>query len=86
MDIRVRPIGVVCGGRQAPEDDDWGGMEAAIVLADDLPEDALVGLDAFSHAEILFVFHQVDPAKIITSARHSRNNPDWPASARMRPS
>ena len=36
------------------------------MLADDLPEDALVGLDAFSHAEILFAFHQVDPAKIVT--------------------
>ena len=79
MEIRVRPIGVVRGGRQTPEDDDWGGTEAAIVLADDLPEEALAGLDAFSHAEILFVFHQVDPATMVTGARHPRNNPDWPA-------
>jgi tRNA-Thr(GGU) m(6)t(6)A37 methyltransferase TsaA len=79
MDIRVRPIGVVHGGRQTPEDDDWGGTEAAIVLADDLPEEALAGLETFSHAEILFVFHQVDPATIVTGARHPRNNPDWPA-------
>ena len=47
---------MVRGGRQTPEDDDWGGTEAAIVLADDLPEEALAGLDAFSHAEILFLF------------------------------
>ncbi|NNJ09155.1 SAM-dependent methyltransferase [Chloroflexales bacterium ZM16-3] len=74
----VTPIGFVRATRQTPEDDNWGGTESAIALADELPEDALVGLDAFSHAEILFAFHQVDPAKIVTGARYPRNNPDWP--------
>jgi tRNA-Thr(GGU) m(6)t(6)A37 methyltransferase TsaA len=78
VEMIVTPIGFVRATRQTPEDDNWGGTESAIVLADDLPEDALVGLGAFSHAEILFVFHQVDPAKVVTGARHPRNNPDWP--------
>ena len=40
---------------------------------------ALEGLTEFSHIEVLFIFHQVDPASIIFGARHPRNNPSWPA-------
>jgi len=79
MEFTLTPIGVVRAVRQTPEDDDWGGSEAAIELAEGLPDDALAGLNAFSHAEIIFVFDQVDPAKIVTGARHPRNNPAWPA-------
>ena len=79
MQFTLTPIGVVRAARQTPEDDDWGGSAAAIELCDDLPEDALMGLDSFSHAEILFVFDKVDAAKIVTGARHPRNNPAWPA-------
>jgi tRNA (Thr-GGU) A37 N-methylase len=39
----------------------------------------LSGIAEFSHVEILFLFHQVEPAKIVTGARHPRNNADWPA-------
>jgi hypothetical protein len=45
----------------------------------DLPEEALVGLEAFSHAEVIFIFDQVAPAMIVSGARHPRNNPAWPA-------
>jgi len=31
------------------------------------------------HAEVLFLFDQVDPSEIVTGARHPRNNPEWPA-------
>ena len=37
------------------------------------------GLAEFSHIEVLFSFHQVDPAKIVAGARHPRNNTQWPA-------
>ncbi len=40
--------------------------------------DALQGLQAFSHAEIIFQFHKVEPSKIVTGARHPRNNAQWP--------
>ncbi len=79
MEFIVQPIGHVRAARQTPEDDNWGGAEATIELVDHLPEAALAGLDAFSHAEIIFVFDQVDPEKIVHGARHPRNNPEWPA-------
>src|SRR5262249_40982260 len=59
-------------------DDYWGGMESRIVLADSFAPDALEGIEQFSHAEIIYVFHEVDPGKIVSGARHPRNNPEWP--------
>jgi tRNA-Thr(GGU) m(6)t(6)A37 methyltransferase TsaA len=76
-DFTITAIGVVRAGRDVPEDDRWGGSTATIELTT-LGADALVGLDAFSHAEILYVFDRVDPAKVVTGARHPRNNPVWP--------
>lgn len=40
--------------------------------------DALVGLGAFSHAEIIFLFHKVEPTTIQKGARHPRGREDWP--------
>ncbi len=79
MEFTMRAIGTVRGARQVAEDDNWGGSEATIELADWLPDEALAGLEAFSHAEIIFVFDRVDPARVVTGARHPRNNPAWPA-------
>jgi tRNA (adenine37-N6)-methyltransferase len=72
-------IGVVDASRPPAEDDDRGGERARVTLTDAFGEDALQGIEAFSPAEILFLFHEVDPAKIVTGARHPRNKPDWPA-------
>jgi tRNA-Thr(GGU) m(6)t(6)A37 methyltransferase TsaA len=76
---QVRAIGFVAAVRPHAEDDFWGGEEATITLAEDFGPEALQGLGEFSHIEVLFLFHQVEPAKIVTGARHPRNNPDWPA-------
>lgn len=74
----VEPIGVVSAARREPEDDFWGGERACVTLDDRFGADALKGLDTFSHVEIIFIFNQVDPAKIVSGARHPRNNPAWP--------
>jgi tRNA (adenine37-N6)-methyltransferase len=79
MTFDMRPVAVVSTARRSPEDDYWGGEQSCIMLAPELPPDALAGLDAFSHVEIVFVFHAVESAKIVTGARRPRNNPDWPA-------
>jgi tRNA (adenine37-N6)-methyltransferase len=76
--IAVEPIGYVRTQRAEAEDDNWGGVESRIVLRDDLDPEALVGIEEFSHAEIVFYFDQVDPQKVVLGARHPRNNPDWP--------
>lgn len=79
MTIEIEPIGYVQAARPHAEDDFWGGEEATIVLAPGFSAEALQGLSDFSHAEILFFFHQVDPAKVVAGARHPRNNTTWPA-------
>jgi tRNA-Thr(GGU) m(6)t(6)A37 methyltransferase TsaA len=78
VEISLQAIGYVSAPRPHAEDDYWGGEKACIRLADDFSPEALQGLDGFSHAEILFLFHAVDPAKIVSGARHPRNNPEWP--------
>jgi tRNA (Thr-GGU) A37 N-methylase len=78
MELTMTVIGHVRSGRGDVEDDFWGGSTATIELAPGFAADALAGLEEFSHAEILFVFDRVDPAKVVTGARHPRNNPAWP--------
>ncbi len=78
MQFTMQPVGHVRAARPHAEDDYWGGEQARIALADGFAAEALQGLDAFSHAEIIFVFHEVEPARIVTGARHPRNNPAWP--------
>jgi tRNA-Thr(GGU) m(6)t(6)A37 methyltransferase TsaA len=73
------PVGRVEARRTEPEDDNWGAEQSRIVLTEGFAPEALDGIEDFSHAEILFLFDQVDPAKIVTGARHPRNNPEWPA-------
>lgn len=79
MSIHVEPIGYVRAERDEAVDDYWGGAESCITLDNRFPEDALDGIESFSHVEVLFLFDRVDPAKIVTGARHPRNNPNWPA-------
>ena len=78
MEWTVTPIGIVSASRAHPEDDNWGAEESSIVLADGLPDEALDGIDTFSHVEILFVLHDAAAAQIVTGARHPRNNVAWP--------
>jgi tRNA (Thr-GGU) A37 N-methylase len=75
----LAPIGHVAGGRAEAIDDEWGNSRAVIRLDPErFTDEALLGLEAFSHAEIIFLFDQVGDDQITTSARHPRGNPDWP--------
>jgi tRNA (adenine37-N6)-methyltransferase len=76
---KVLAVGFVSAIRQHAEDDFWGGEEACIALTGEFTPEALAGIAEFSHVEILFLFHEVEPAKIVTGACHPRNNPEWPA-------
>jgi len=77
--LEVGPIGWVRGGRHEVEDDAWGDVRARIELDPDVVEpSATLGLEAFSHVEVVFVFDRVDPDGVCRGARHPRGNPDWP--------
>jgi len=79
MNLSMNPIGRVEAARSEAEDDYWGGAESCIALGDGFEPEALQGLEEFSHVEVLFVFDRVDEAKVVTGARHPRNNREWPA-------
>ena len=75
----ITPVGRVEGGRTEPIDDDWGASRAVIRLdAERFGPEALLGLDAFSHAEIVYLFDRVREEAITTGARHPRGRSDWP--------
>ena len=76
--IEMQIVGTVRSPRSEATDDFWGGVECVIALDPRFDPDALLGLDLFSHLEILFLMHGVDEAEIETSARHPRERTDWP--------
>ena len=78
MNFQVEAIGFVGANRSRAEDDFWGNQEACITLTEAFSNEALQGLSEFSHVEVLFVFHAVDATKLVSSARHPRNNTAWP--------
>lgn len=78
LTFSVRAIGIVSSSRRQPLDDSWGTVEASIILLPPYGPSSLVGLDEFSHIEVLFVFHGVDPTAVHAGARHPRGNSRWP--------
>jgi tRNA (adenine37-N6)-methyltransferase len=76
--IRLEPVGYVRSARSDLRDDDWGAVTARIELAPDVPSESLDGLEAFSHAEVIFHFHRVPDGEVTRGARHPRENPAWP--------
>jgi tRNA (adenine37-N6)-methyltransferase len=79
MIVELQPIGIVDAIRKHAEDDVWGGERACITLNEAFTAESLRGLDEFSHIEVVFLFHAVMPSEIVTTSRHPRNNPVWPA-------
>jgi tRNA (adenine37-N6)-methyltransferase len=77
--ITMTPIGVVRSTRSAVSDDDWDREQAHVEIdANVCSSEALLGIESFSHVEVLFYMDRVDAKKIEMAARHPRNNPDWP--------
>lgn len=71
--FEVRAIGHVRSPRDDVIDDDWGGVIATIEIdTGEVPVEALIGIESFSHLEVVFLFDRVDPSKIHLGARHPR--------------
>ena len=75
----VTPIATVTSTRTEAIDDDWDAVETTITLVPPFGPGAIAGLDEFSHLEVVYLFHLVDPGAVHTGARVPRGNPDWPA-------
>jgi tRNA-Thr(GGU) m(6)t(6)A37 methyltransferase TsaA len=79
LEFVVKPIGVVKSPRVEIQDDFWGGVVSVIELdPEQFQDDVTAGLADFSHLDVVYCFHKVDPAKIEMKARHPRNRQDWP--------
>jgi tRNA (Thr-GGU) A37 N-methylase len=76
--IEVTPIAHVEAARLEAQDNFWGGSVARITLSNAFSEESLQGLGEFSHVEVIFLFDRVEMPKIVTGARHPRNNSQWP--------
>src|SRR4051794_33790960 len=76
--IELVPVATVVGGRQEAVDDHWDDVEAEIVFDERFAPDALAGLDAFSHVDVVYSFHRVSEADVVPGARHPRGRTDWP--------
>lgn len=77
--VTLHPIGHVRGGRAEPRDDGWDAEQAEIHLDPArVGAEATRGLDAFSHVEVVFLFHRVPDGRVETDARHPRGRADWP--------
>ena len=75
MNIQLTPIAIVHNSRIEVEDDNWGDVVSILELDPSMPEDALAGIEDFSHAEIFYYFHLVSDSKIEMGARHPRAVP-----------
>lgn len=76
--ITLTPIGYVTSSRAEPADDGWDQETASITLTDRFTADALLGLDEFSHVEVVYHFHLVPESDEVPGSRHPRDREDWP--------
>ncbi|MEM9243956.1 MAG: SAM-dependent methyltransferase [Pseudomonadota bacterium] len=75
--IQLKPIGVIENTRDEITDDYWDDVSSIIRLDQSILEDsATMGLEMFSHIEVIFYMHKVE--KVMTGARHPRNNSNLP--------
>ncbi len=77
MTIPLEAVAFVANSRKQAVDDNWGTIISTIELASHIPAIALQGLQAFSHLEIIFCFHQAADEDIVFSG-HPRGNKDYP--------
>ncbi len=72
----MRPVARVRAAPAEPVDRRWGDVTSTIELADGVPDEALAGLDEFSHVEVVFY---ADRARADAPwSRRPRDNPRWP--------
>jgi len=76
--VSLRPIGVVRNGVREPKPEGWRDVASRIIIRPDL-EEALLGLNTFSHIVVLFWPHQLPEGVRGSKPRlHPRDDPQNP--------
>lgn len=75
--ITVPVIGVVVGGHTGRRDDFKGGVESIIRLRPEYPVESLLGVEEFSHLQVIWHFSKARPSDVALHARSPRDNPRW---------
>ena len=89
-EVTLQVIATVRNGRTSTADARWGTQESAIELSPRFA-DGLQGLEAFSHAIVVFYMHEDPGGEKVTLVRRPRGRDDMPMlgvfaqRARMRP-
>jgi tRNA (Thr-GGU) A37 N-methylase len=78
VDYTVRPIAYIRNERSEALDDNWDEIVSTVELAQDVPEEALRGLEEFSHVEIVFFADWAEDVPPGPWHRHPRGNAQWP--------
>jgi tRNA-Thr(GGU) m(6)t(6)A37 methyltransferase TsaA len=73
--VMVQPIGIVRNNLGRRGYDEWRDTESDVVICEEYQE-ALLGLDEYSHIEVLFYLHEMD--KPFKARIHPTGNPDYP--------
>lgn len=74
----MRSIAWVRNERRELSDDNWDDYVSTIELADDVPSASLVGLEEFSHVEIIFFAGLAENVPPAPWHRRPRGNREWP--------
>jgi len=78
MKFEIEPVGFIFSERKDAIDGNWKSIPSCIELCPQYPPECLSGLADFSHIEIIYYFHKVDPETIVRGSEHPRENPGWP--------
>ncbi|HUY43082.1 MAG TPA: TrmO family methyltransferase [Acidimicrobiales bacterium] len=78
MELVLRPVAYIRNDRAEALDDNWDDVVSSVELASDVPSDALMGLDGFSHVEIVFFADWAEDVPPGPWHRRPRANPEWP--------
>ena len=72
MKICLEPIAYVKNTRSIIQDDNWAKVISEIELIPEIAAEALNGIEAFSHLEIIFYMDRVLDEKAVAQCRHPR--------------
>jgi tRNA (Thr-GGU) A37 N-methylase len=78
MNHVVRSIAYIRNERSEPLDDHWDDVISTVELAQEVPGEALRGLEDFSHVEIVFYADWAEDVPPGAWHRHPRGNAEWP--------